>query len=478
MVYIDINSLRTTHETPIQLCLNNINSHDETYMWFQEVHNDQVGHLGEAETIRRLQKTGHRWKNMHKSVKRFIKFCPLCQKNNRSKFNNTAFSFTVNSYQPGEKIQINFIVKLDPDERGVDHIMVIIDSFSRWIQLYPLVGLCAINAAECIIKFASMFGVPKIISHDLDPIFLSQIFTELIHLLGSSSHRSLSHSKEENAIVERANKEVMRHLRNFIFNRAAKSTYSRYIPFVERIMNSSKHRSTGFTPAQILFGNSVDLNKNNILEEKYVSTEDISYTDWILQLKKIQDVVLTIAKDTLKEKDEIHLLSYPCNYTTFEPNSYVLVEYKNTFRPGPKSKLLPFLKGPLEVIRSEGNKIYLRDLITQKIKPYHIKRLIKFNFDPTKWNPLHIALRDTGDLFHVEKITDMKGSPSGPKSQLFFKVHWVGYEDPTYEPWANLRNNLALHTFLRSHKDPKVRKLVPNNLQTPQEEDSSEDDFP
>jgi hypothetical protein len=72
---------------------------------------------------------------MHKDIKRFISLCPTCQKNRHNVNRNIAFPFTVSSYAPFEKIQIDFIVKLDPDEDGVDHIMVIIDTFSRWVSL-------------------------------------------------------------------------------------------------------------------------------------------------------------------------------------------------------------------------------------------------------------------------------------------------------------------------------------------------------
>jgi hypothetical protein len=48
---------------------------------------------------------------------------------------------------------------------------------------------------------------------------------------------TIAYSKEENAIVERANKEVMRHLRAFIFDERIMSDWVKYIPLVQRIMN-------------------------------------------------------------------------------------------------------------------------------------------------------------------------------------------------------------------------------------------------
>jgi hypothetical protein len=423
--------------------------------------------------------SNRRWMGMHKDIKRFISLCPTCQKNRHNVNRNIAFPFTVSSYAPFEKLQIDFIVKLDPDEDGVDHIMVIIDTFSRWVSLYPMKGISAKQAADVLIQHCGKFGFPKRLSHDNDPVFMGHIMQEIISLIGSRSEPTMSYSKEESAIVERANKEVLRHLRNFIFDNAAKRNYSRYVPLVERIMNSSLHKATGFSPAQILFGNSVDLNRNTIIEQSYLTKEDVSYSTWVQELRNMQLRIIDIARNTLTERDEVHMINYPSTQDSFEVGSYVLVEYKNVFRRGPNSKLLPFLKGPLQVVDKDKSKYFLKDLITQRIKPYHVKRLSKFQHDPSKWDPLKVALRDTGDLFQVLRVSGYEGNPKGPKSQLFFRVHWVGYEETSMEPWANVKNNVALHEFLKNHKNKSVQALMPKNILTAEthEDSESEDDF-
>jgi hypothetical protein len=244
----------------------------------------------------------------------------------------------------------------------------------------------------------------------------------------------MSFSKEESAIVERANKEVLRHLRNFIFDNAAKRNYSRYIPLVERIMNSSRHSATGFSPAQILFGNSVDLNRNTIIEHDNLNKKDVTYSTWVQELRNMQLSILELARKTLTERDEVHMINYPSTQDSFEIGSFVLVEYKNVFRRGPNSKLLPFLKGPLQVIDKDKSKYFLKDLITQKIKPYHIKRLRKFQHDPSKWDPLKVALRDTGDLFQVHHISSYEGNPS-------YSLEYIGLDTmkPLWNPGQMLK---------------------------------------
>ena len=44
-----------------------------------------------------------------------------------------------------------------------------------------------------------------------------------------------------------------------------------------------------------------------------------------------------------------------------------------------------------------------------KDKLYHASKLVTFDFDPTKWDPLKIAFRDNGNLYAIENT--MKGNP-------------------------------------------------------------------
>jgi hypothetical protein len=57
------------------------------------------------------------------------------------------------------------------------------------------------------------------IRSDRGPQFVNVIINQLLGLLQVEHELSLAYSKEQNAIVERANKEVMRHLTAIIFDR-------------------------------------------------------------------------------------------------------------------------------------------------------------------------------------------------------------------------------------------------------------------
>ena len=83
---------------------------------------------------------------------------------------------------------------------------------------------------------------------------MSDLAQELFVLTNVRSIYTTPNSKQENAIVERANREVMRHLRAIIYDDRVIGEWSRHLPFTQRIMNSMIHSSTGLKPCVIVFG--------------------------------------------------------------------------------------------------------------------------------------------------------------------------------------------------------------------------------
>jgi hypothetical protein len=242
-------------------------------------------------------------------------------------------------------------------------------------------------------------------------------------------------------------------------------TWSIHVPLVRRIMNSSIHAATGFTPASLMFGNSIDIDKGFLFPNKHEDNPQVPYSFWSAQRLSAHATLLDVARQNLTEKDEVHMMTYPTGRSDFDINSYVLVEHRqNNLRRGPHSKLLPFLKGPLRVMAKVDNTYTLQDIVTMRSYDYHIKNLRVFNFDPNSQNPLTYALKDDGTMYQVEYISKHRGDPKKGKNQLQFLVHWVGYDEVTWEPWSHVRRNIKLHEYLRTHKSKAIRDLLPDNF--------------
>jgi hypothetical protein len=370
-----------------------------------------------------------------------------------------------------ENLQLDFIQDLIPDEDGNAAILVIIDTFTRFIELYPCKDVTANSAIQAMLNHAGRYGLARIVTSDQGPAFVSHVMEELFKMMGSEHAFTHPYSKQENAIVERANYEVMRHLRNIIFEKNVLSKWSRNLPLVQRIINSSVHKTIGVTPAELLFGNAVHLDRGIFLDYTPGDlSKDIKLSAWTADMLLAQSTVIDIARQNLRARDEVHMRTASENATVYPVGSYVLVEHpENIIRRGPKSKLLPTLKGPLRVVNitNNGNSYSLQNLVTNKAKDYMVKYIHPFTMTNSneKLTPLDIAITDREDVEIIRAVVQIKGD-ARYKKKLQLKVLWKNCADDefTWEPWANVRTNECVIRFLRSHKDKRIRKLVPKNI--------------
>ena len=67
--------------------------------------------------------------------------------------------------------------------------------------------------------------------------FINQLISEFLAYVGTENCLSIAYSKEENAIVERSNKEINRHITAMCFDRQIVDDYEITIPIVHRILS-------------------------------------------------------------------------------------------------------------------------------------------------------------------------------------------------------------------------------------------------
>ncbi len=107
----------------------------------------------------------------------------------------------------------------------------------------------------------------------------------------------------------------------------------------------------------------------------------------------------------------------------------------------------------------------MQDLVTSKTIDMHVSLLKPFIYDAEHVDPATVALSDQ-ESFLVEKIIIKHKGKRKYKSTLRFFVKWIGYSEPTWESWKNLRHNVHLHNYLRA--SPTLKSLVPKQYNTTQ----------
>ena len=176
-----------------------------------------------------------------------------------------------------------------------------------------------------------------------------------------------------------------------------------------------------------------------------------------------QDMVSGVARAKAEKHSRDHVAAKSQWITEFAQGSYVLLAWPITrMAPnGRPTKLDALYRGPYKVLSSKGDTYKLLNLVTGKTETdKSIHSLKIFKYDAARTSPRDVALKDFKDQFLVEAILDYSGRWNRIGT-LMFKVKWLGDEEPTWEPWNNVRDNEVLHDFLRKQKQ---EWLVPKKI--------------
>ena len=112
---------------------------------------------------------------------------------------------------------------------------------------------------------------------------------EFLALVGIEQCLTLAYSKEENAIAERFNKDINRHLRALTFDNLSLGDYRKSLPFVQRILNSNHSDRLKISASQMLFGNLLVLDAGIFYKFPSRSASDKPLSKYMSDLLSIQD---------------------------------------------------------------------------------------------------------------------------------------------------------------------------------------------
>lgn len=440
------------------------------YEAIKRCHNVSVGHFGVDAVLGKLLRTSTAWPRMREHVTQFVRDCPYCQKLSELKVAVQTHPFTLSTTTPMTDLQIDTIGPLPADKLGNCHIVVIVDRCTRYVTLHAAKDTSAEGAAHALIAHMATFGNPSTITSDNGSQFVNDLISDLCKLTLSHHNESIAYSKQSNAMVERANKEVMRHLRAYIMELKSFDKWGVLLPLVQRIMNNHVHTTLGCAPADLVIKTSAGVTQAMLTAGRH----NTNVGKWGSDVLAIQNKLLTKALIFQQSIDANHIAHRQPQggATSFPIDSYVLLSYPET-RMGnlPPTKFHSRLGGPFKVASVEGDAYTLTDLVSHKRKrPVHVSRLREFKYNSEYTDPAKIAQSDTLE-FEVERILGHEGDIKR-RSTLDFLVRWAGYseEHDLWLPWSELRDNEALHSYLR---EKGLDKLIPKATEDHQRRSST-----
>jgi hypothetical protein len=97
----------------------------------------------------------------------------------------------------------------------------------------------ALSAARALLQTVGIFGVPLTIRSDGGGEFINDVIKSLEHVLGTSHHKVSPYLHTGNSLAEKANRSILEHLRNLIFDKRLSCMVSTNGPTSSRSRNGS-----------------------------------------------------------------------------------------------------------------------------------------------------------------------------------------------------------------------------------------------
>ncbi|XP_060067122.1 uncharacterized protein K02A2.6-like [Ylistrum balloti] len=186
------------------------------------------------------------WPGIDGDIEKFYKKCYGCQLESMPTKPKPMVRTDLSS-GPWQHIAADF---LGPLPSG-DNILVIVDYYSRWVEVSVSKSITAEKAVQSLKHMFSTHGYPLSITTDNGPQFRSEVFNQYMEEAGIEHHHITPLWPQANGEVERQNRSLMTRIRIAqVEGRDWREELETYL-FMYR---STPQSTTGVSPAELLFG--------------------------------------------------------------------------------------------------------------------------------------------------------------------------------------------------------------------------------
>ena len=444
---------------------------------FQAIHNNEEGHHGLAHSYRKLiVRCGSLWAEerstatqIREELKAFIENCPICQKVRglQDKI-KSKHSFIIS--RPFLEASYDFIVFEKTDKNGNRYIIVVVDNFSKLVELKSVATRGSENVAVFLMEIKARYGPIHRLRSDREKAFSSDVISRLNTLAGTEMVQCVVYHPQANSVCERQNQIIMVHLRSLCYGAKLGNdsvySWSDLLPFVYSIVNNTPKLPLAISPLSMIYG--VFANYDRPLLDPRPNSTLSNPVDYVDGLMEWQSKLIELAED-IQSKYYSKMVDERQVHRSFQEGDFVLQSKTSTSLRG---KLITRWVGPRLVLARRNNDKHhpvldLQDLVTNKVIEASIEdcRLLK-----TGWFEETTMLHDLKQLAALDKEeyevqAIIAHRPPGPirrpgikPSDYWFKVKWAGFSnsEDSWEPYNELKTLAPLEEYLINFPELKL----------------------
>ena len=311
--------------------------------------------------------------------------------------------------------------------------------------MYAIKDLTAQTAAKTLINHFCVYGVPEKITTDNSTEY-DEVFSEMIGILKTEKYRTHAYSHQENSIVERANKEVVRHCRNLVYELRKNDSWDEELLKVQAMMNEKTSEATGLSPNKIIFAGQIDLHAGRLYPQPSIK-ERQSMSDFMKKQIDFQDNLMKLAEKEITKNNLIHLKDNEDMEIKYDVGDYLVVRHESG---EPPNKFSVRWHGPYRIIEVE-------DRPQGTIYTTYSPSFIQQHPCRSDLEAVRSAVLDDDKHFIVEEVIDHEIVTNNNKQNLNLKIKWFGYKEPEITGMNNsFKRNKIIQKYL---KDKNLEKF-------------------
>ena len=217
----------------------------------QSVHGPPMaGHPSKEKMIQIIKRYAI-WPNFWSDINEFVTNCYQCQCTREPNPPIRAPMVPLKVTRPFQQVQAD-VLKIHPSRKGFIYVVVIIDVFSKWVELYATRTKSATAIADCLQDFSLKHGPPESFSSDNGGEFQNDILNALCKYLGIKKSTSTPYHPQSQGLVENRNRSIISELTKRIL--LTHDDWPDHIPYLQFMFNTSVHTTTKQTPYFLLHG--------------------------------------------------------------------------------------------------------------------------------------------------------------------------------------------------------------------------------
>ena len=157
-----------------------------------------------------------------------------------------------------ERSHIDILTTLPTTKEGYTHILLIVDSFSRWSEAFPLKTQEAQEIANILYnEIFTRYGAPTSLVTNRGANFVSKLIQAICELFQVTKQQTSSYP-ESNSTCERLNSAIAQTLRTYCDKNQL--NWAKLLPSIMMAIRMSPNtESTGFSPYHMVFGKEMNI---------------------------------------------------------------------------------------------------------------------------------------------------------------------------------------------------------------------------